>query len=170
MEYGRKIGRRETGCEVLYMFTRNTISEHQILTIPSTFPWYLLLDYVQKLRIQDLSSQQKMDRWKNGKMSYNCFSQQLFARSSKMIWFFRAGAIFNNDYHCIFERSFKWLQVLYLFNDFQCILNSGPRWRPMTRNDELDGKSLIAPGKKWSADDDNFFQALKKLLFETSSF
>ena len=34
----------------------------------------------------------------------------------------------------------------------------------MTRNDKLDGKSLIAPGKKWSADDDNFFQALKKTV------
>ena len=34
----------------------------------------------------------------------------------------------------------------------------------MTRNDELDGKSLIAPGKKWSANDDNFFQALKKTV------
>ena len=34
----------------------------------------------------------------------------------------------------------------------------------MTRNDELDGKSLIAPGKKWSADDDNFFKALKKTV------
>ena len=32
----------------------------------------------------------------------------------------------------------------------------------MTRNDELDGKSLIAPGKKWSADDDNFFSGTEK--------
>ena len=47
MEYGRKIGRRETGCDVLYMFTRNTISEHQNLTIPSWWGFFPLIPVIR---------------------------------------------------------------------------------------------------------------------------